>query len=80
MQEIQEMLKKVPIRKVSHIQGEFLSNIFTVRKKYVADRPVIDLKNLNQLILYQHFKIEHLHCLKFLLQENNFLCKIDLTR
>ena len=39
---------------------------------------MINLKNLNKFISYDHFKMEGLHCLKFFLEQDNLLCKIDL--
>ena len=39
---------------------------------------MINLKNLNKFIPYEHFKMEGLHCLKFLLEQDDLLCKIDL--
>ena len=33
-----------------------------------ANTPVINLKNLNKVLSYQHFRMEGLHGLKFLLQ------------
>lgn len=39
---------------------------------------MIILKCLDDFIPYQHFKIKGLHFLKYMLEENNFLCKIDL--
>ena len=77
-QEIIDMLKKGAIHKVSHVQGEFLSNLFLVDKKGGAHRPVINLKHLNAFIPYQHFKMEGLHLLKDLLQEGDYMCKLDL--
>ena len=78
-QEIMEMLDKETIRKVEYyIPGEFLSNILLVKKQDGGTRPSINLKTINKLIPYKHFKIEGLHCWKYLLEENNFLCKIDL--
>ena len=38
----------------------------------------MNLKNLNKFIPYEHFKMESLHCLKFLLEQDDLLCKIDL--
>ena len=43
-----------------------------------GNRLVINLKKLNVFIPHKHFKTEVLHCLKFLLEQNDFLCKIDL--
>ena len=39
---------------------------------------MIDLKNLDQFIPYEHFTMEGLYCLKFLLEQDDLLCKIDL--
>ena len=78
-QEIMEMLDKGAIKKVKHhFPDQFLSNILLVKKKDGGNRPCINLKALDKFIPYKHFKIEGLHCLKYLLEENDFLCKIDL--
>ena len=61
-----------------YISGQFLSNILLVKKKDGGDRPCINLKALNKLIPYKHFKMEGLHCLKHLPEKNTFFCKIDL--
>ena len=58
---------------------EFLSNLFLIDKSDGGKRPVINLSSLNSFILYQHFKIEGLYLLKDLLQEGDYMCKIDLT-
>ena len=74
-----EMLDKGAIKKVEHqFPDQFLSNILLVKKKDGGNRPCINLKALNKFIPYKHFKMEGLHCLKYLLEENDFLCKIDL--
>ena len=82
-QEVQ-MLRKGAIQKAQPLEGQFLSNLFLVKKKDGGggggggNRPVINLKNLNYFIPYHHFKMEGLHLLKDLLQEGDFLCKLDL--
>ena len=76
--EIENMLKKGAIQIVPHIPGEFLSNLFLVGKKDEGHRPIINLKHLNSFIPYQHFKMEGLHMLKDLLQEGDYMCKLDL--
>ena len=63
---------------MSHVLGEFLSNLSLVDKSDGGKRPVINLKNLNSFIPYQHFKMEGLHLMKDLLQEGDYMCKIDL--
>ena len=77
--EVKEMLEKEAIFKVSHQEGELLSEIFLVGKKDGGNRPMINLKNLNKFVPYQHFKMEGSHCLKCLLQNLDYMWKIDLN-
>ena len=77
-QEVLEMLEKGAIKKKAPTQGQFLSNLFFLEKRDEGNCPVINLKNLNKLIPYKHFKMEGLHCLKFLLEQDDSLCKVDL--
>ena len=81
VQEISELLERELFRKQSirnTAQEEFPSIIFVVGKKDGGNRPVINLKKPNAFIHYEHFKMEGLHYLKFLLEQNNVLCKIDV--
>ena len=77
-QETESMLQKCDIQKVPHVSGEFLNNLFLVDKSDGGKRPVINLRNLNSFIPYQHFKMEGLHLMKGLLLEKDYMCKIDL--
>ena len=76
--EIQTVLEKGAIGMIDSSQDKYLSSIFLVEKKDSSQRPVINLKSLNQHIPYEHFKIEGLYPLKELLKEGDFLCKVDL--
>ena len=77
--EIIEMLDKGAIKKGEYqFPDQFLSNILLVKDKDGGNRPFIKLKSLNKFILYNHFKMEGLHCLKYLLEKKFFFCKIDL--
>ena len=76
--EVKERLKEGAIRQVSTIKGEFLSNLFLVKKKDGGQRPVINLKHLNAFIPYNHFKMEGLQKLRYLLQEGDYMWKLDL--
>ena len=66
------------IQEAKKAQEEFLCNFFLVGKKDEGSCMVINLKKLNTFISYEHFKMEGLHCLKFLPEQNDFMCKIDL--
>ena len=68
------MLKKDAIKVVQQDPSIFLSSIFVVP----SHRPVINLKNLNYYIQYSRFKMEGLFLLKETLQEEDYMCKIDL--
>ena len=70
---VKEMLEKV-----SHLEGEFLYQIFLVGKKDGINRLVISLKTLTKFVIYQHFKMEGLHWLTFSLQSGDYMWKIDL--
>ena len=77
--EVDEMLRKGAIMKCSQDLGKgFISNLFLVGKKGGGYRPVINLKHLNFFIHYQHFKMEGLHHLKFMLRKGDYMCKLDL--
>ena len=57
---------------------QFLSNILLVKKKDRGNCPCINLKALNKFIPYKHLKMDSLHRLKYLLEDNNFLGKLYL--
>ena len=67
------MLQKGFIQKVCHCPREFISNLFSVNKTDDRKRLVINLKNLNTLIPYQHFNKEGLHLIKDNLQGGDFM-------
>ena len=76
--ETENMFKKAAIQQTEHQAGEFLSNIFLVGKVDGGNQPVVNLRYLNQFIPYQHFKMEGFFCLRELLQEGDYICKLDM--
>ena len=70
--EVKEMLRKGAIRKVQPLKGEFVRNLFLVKKKDGGQRPVTNLKQLNAYIPCCHFKTERL-------QNLSTCCKEDVT-
>jgi hypothetical protein len=75
--EISALLEKRAIEETQEIG--FISSIFTIPKKSGGFRPVINLKVLNNFIVYNHFKMEGLLTVKSIIQAKDWLAKIDLT-
>jgi hypothetical protein len=53
----------------------FLRKRLRALKKF---RPILNLKRLNSFVRYEHFKMEGLDSVKYLLKPNDWLVKIDL--
>ena len=51
---------------------------FPCQEERWGNRPVINLKELNSYVSYQHFKMEGLYLLKHLVQTGDWMMKIDL--
>ena len=78
-EDVTELLQKGAIREVVPVkQPGFYSNLFLVPKKDGGQRPVINLKALNNFVIKEHFKMEGIHTLKDLLRKGDWLAKIDL--
>ena len=75
------MLQKKAIHVVSprDTPQSFGSTTFLVPKKGGAQRPVVNICNLNQFLPYRHFKMEGIHMLRDLLRKIDFLVMIDLN-
>ena len=77
--EILKLIKKQAISVVSPSANQgFLSRIFLVPKKDGSQRPVINLHQLNQLVVWEHFKMENIHLVQNLIQEGDWMVKMDL--
>ena len=78
VEEVQELLNKGAVVQIHSPRRGFYSNLFLVPKKDRGQRPVINLKALNQFVQVQHFKMEGIHTLKDLLNHRDWLAKVDL--
>ena len=76
--EIVDLLKKGAIEVCSHTPGEFVSRIFMIPKKSGRNRPVIDMRALNELVEYIPFRMEDIYLLKSVLKQGDFMTKLDL--
>ena len=77
-EEIQTLLEKQAIEIVPLQTMGFYSSMFMVSKKDGGQRPVINLKRLNNHVRSEHFKMESLHTVKSLLQKGDWMTKVDL--
>ena len=66
-EKVKEMLLKGEIQKVTQCRNQYISNIFLISKKDGGNRPVINLKHLNNFIPCQRFKMEGLNLLQSML-------------
>ena len=72
------MLRKSAMVVLDPKEDQFLSSLFLVKKKDGRIHPVVNPKDLNKNILYQHFKMDGLFPLKEMLLPGDKMCKIDL--
>lgn len=72
------MLSTGAISHCNPCEGQFLSSIFLIPKPNGKHRFILNLKNLNQYIETQHFKLEDLRTAIKLVSENNFMGTVDL--
>ena len=78
MSEVNKLLKKGIVINTAHEEGEFISPIFLRSKPDGTNRVILNLKNLNQPLEYNHFKMETIHPVAHLIQQNYYMLKIDL--
>jgi hypothetical protein len=75
--EVQDLLTKNAIELSS--DWGFFSQLFTVPKKGGGQRPIINLKRLNSFLDVKHFKMEGINTLRDILQERDWMGKLDLS-
>ena len=77
-EKLKEMLLEGVIQPVSPCKNQYLCNLFLVSKRDGGNRPVVNLKYLNNFIPHQHFKMNRLNLLQTILQKGYCMCKLDL--
>lgn len=77
--EVRELLSKRAISEVTDGSSGFVCSFFCIKKKQPGQfRPIVNLKPLNKFIRYQHFKMENLESVRFLVRKGDWLAKVDL--
>lgn len=74
-------LKKVGvIEECEHETGEFISHIFGRPKKDGSMRVILNLKQLNEHVTYQHFKMDTRQMAARLITEGCYMASVDLKQ
>ena len=76
--EICKLLRKKVIVETSRCEGDFVSPVFTRPKKDGNRRMILNLKQLNSFVVYQHFKMEGLDNVLNLMKPNVWMASVDL--
>lgn len=75
---VDKLLNAEAIEKCSASEGQFVSPIFLVPKPDGSHRFILNLKDLNWFICKEHFKMEDLRSALNIMNEGDFMCKLDL--
>jgi len=75
---IEDLLAKGVIWEVKLQDDQFTSTLFLVQKENGDYRPVINLCALNWFLAKESFKMEGLQVVKSLIQQGDFMMKLDL--
>ena len=67
------------IKPVSDTENGFVSSIFLREKKENKHRLILNLKEFNKNVVYQHFKMDNLKTALNMMRQNCFMASIDLS-
>ena len=76
--EISKLLNKGVLDKTEYAEGDFLSTIFVWPKKDGTYRMILNLKSLNEFVLYHHFKMDTIQTALKLMRPGCFMASVDL--
>ena len=76
--EIKKLLEKGVINEATHGANEYISTVFTRPTNDGSHRLILSLKNLNQFVTYQYFKMESLQSAAQLIQKDYWMAVLYL--
>ena len=76
--EIQKLLQKEVINSCMREEGDFISSTFTREKRDGSCKTILNLKQLNKRIEYEHFKMESLQSILNIIRPNCWMASVDL--
>lgn len=76
--EVANLLEKAAIVETSHEPGEFISPVFIRLRKDGSHKMILNLKNLNKHVQYNHLKMDTLQSVISLMMPYCFMASVDL--
>ena len=77
-EEIQKLIHKEVIALSEQEEDQIVSNIFTRKKKDGGHRMILDLSELNDFIVYRHFKMDTFETARALITKDCYMASLDL--
>ena len=77
-QEISKLLLKGVIEIAHNPDSGFVSNVFVTPKKDGSYRMILNLQQLNEFVVYQHFKVDNIQTALRLVRPQCFMASVDL--
>jgi hypothetical protein len=77
-QGVKDLVLKGAIKEITDDSEGFIFSFLVIPKKMGGFRSILNLKPLNKFIRYEHFKMENLQSVRFLLGEGDWMVKLDL--
>ena len=77
--EINRLMSRGVIKPISDSENGFVSSIFLREKKENKHRLVLNLKEFNKNVIYQHFKVDNLKSALNMMRQNCFMASIGLS-
>lgn len=76
--EVQKLLNKGIIVETRHEEDQFVSPIFLRPKKDGTNRMILNLKELNEFVKYNHFKMDSLRSAICMMTKNCYMASLDI--
>ena len=76
---LEEMFHKQIIRETTHESTEIVSLIFIVKKPDGETTLILNLKDLNEFVKYEHFKMDGIKTIINMITRNCFMSTLDLN-